>query len=43
MKRIIIPSVNFNNQKVLAFKTPELLSKFIKNFKDLIEIAKPLL
>lgn len=29
--------------KVLAFKTPELRDKFLDTFRDLIEIAKPLL
>nr|DAQ42184.1 MAG TPA: hypothetical protein [Caudoviricetes sp.] len=29
--------------KVLAFKTKELRDKFLENFRDLIEIAKPLL
>ena len=33
----------FNVQKVLSFKTEELRDKFLENFKDLIEIAKPLL
>ena len=30
-------------QRVLAFRTKELGDEFYKNFKDLIEIAKPLL
>lgn len=30
-------------QKVMAFKTKELMNEFVKNFKDLIETAKPLL
>lgn len=38
-----IRTVNTVIQKVLAFKTEELRNKFIENFKDLIEIAKPLL
>lgn len=29
--------------RVLTFKTRELMEKFFENFKDLIEIAKPLL
>ena len=33
----------FNVQKVLSFKTEELRDKFLENFRDLIEIAKPLL
>jgi hypothetical protein len=30
-------------QKLLNFKTAELRDKFLENFKDIIEIAKPLL
>lgn len=30
-------------RKILAFKTPELRNKFLENFRDLIETAKPLL
>ena len=30
-------------KKMLAFKTEELRDKFLENFRDLIEIAKPLL
>lgn len=33
----------FNVQKVLSFKTKELRDKFLENFRDLIETAKPLL
>ena len=33
----------FNVQKILAFKTEELRDKFLENFRDLIETAKPLL
>ena len=33
----------FNVQKVLSFKTEELRDKFLENFRDLIETAKPLL
>ena len=29
--------------RILAFKTEELRDKFLENFEDLIEIAKPLL
>ena len=32
-----------NISKILAFKTLELRDKFFKNFRELIEIAKPLL
>ena len=31
------------SHRVLAFKTLELRDKFVENFRDLIEIAKPLL
>jgi hypothetical protein len=31
------------NQRTLAFKTAELRDKFLENFRDLIEQAKPLL
>lgn len=34
---------NTSIQKILAFKTSELRDEFLENFKDLIEIAKPLL
>ena len=34
-------TIYFN--KILAFKTLELRDKFLENFKDLIETAKPLL
>lgn len=34
---------NSNIQQVLAFRTIELRDEFYNNFKDLIEIAKPLL
>ena len=33
----------FTVQQSLAFKTEELRDKFLENFRDLIEIAKPLL
>lgn len=33
----------YNWNKVLTFKTPELRNKFFENFKDLLEVAKPLL
>lgn len=32
-----------NLQRILAFKSASLSNKFFENFKDLIEIAKPLL
>jgi hypothetical protein len=32
-----------SRQQVLAFKTAELRDQFLENFRDLIEIAKPLL
>lgn len=33
----------YKTQSVLSFKTKELRDKFLENFRDLIEIAKPLL
>lgn len=36
-------SVFNSHQKILAFRTAELRNNFHKNFRDLIEIAKPLL
>lgn len=35
--------IYFNIQKVLSFKTEELRDEFLENFRNLIEIAKPLL
>ena len=35
--------VNYRSQRVLTFKSLELLDKFLENFEDLIKIAKPLL
>jgi hypothetical protein len=39
----IIKEVLQTVSEVMAFKTEELREKFLENFKDLIEIAKPLL
>lgn len=36
-------SFSIYTQRILSFKTQELRDKFLKNFKDLIEIVKPLL
>lgn len=36
-------SVYFHSQRILAFRTRELRDEFYDNFKELIEIAKPLL
>ena len=36
-------SVHFYSQRVLAFRTKKLRDEFYNNFKELIEIAKPLL
>lgn len=33
----------YTTSKILTFKTRELCTKFLNNFRDLIEIAKPLL
>lgn len=43
MKDQIHNDVNVGTCRILAFKTKELSDKFLNNFKDLIEIAKPLL
>ena len=40
---IIIKDCFFSHQRILFFKTQELRDKFLIQFKDLIEIAKPLL
>lgn len=32
-----------NTARTLSFKTEELRDKFLENFKELIEIAKPLI
>ena len=34
---------NSYTQRILAFKTAEIRDKFLKDYRDLIEIAKPLL
>lgn len=39
----IFKSCDVYTQRVLAFRTKELRDEFYNNFKDLIEIAKPLL
>lgn len=39
----IYSGYSYRAQDVLYFKTKELRDKFLENFKDLIEIAKPLL
>lgn len=39
----IIKECSFARQNILYFKTEELRDKFLIQFKDLIEIAKPLL
>lgn len=39
----ILRAVHANITHVLAFETDALRNEFLKNFKDLIEIAKPLL
>jgi hypothetical protein len=42
-KNYISLDVVWEFHRILAFKTQELACLFLKNFKDLIEIAKPLL
>lgn len=39
----LIAHINFSNNTLMAFKTRELRDEFIKNFKELLEIAKPFL
>ena len=39
----ICKQVNINDNSILAFKSATLRDKFLTNFKDLIEVAKPLL
>lgn len=43
MKDQIYRGVNAGTCRILAFKTEELSNEFLNNFKDLIEIAKPLI
>lgn len=43
MKDQIYRGVNAEICRILAFKTEELCNEFLNNFRDLIEIAKPLL
>ena len=42
-KNNIIKNLYGGKHRILAFKTEELRDKFLENFEDLIEIAKPLL
>lgn len=42
-KNTIVKNFYGNRHKILSFKTEELRDKFLENFEDLIEIAKPLL
>ena len=39
----ISKSKNRGDENILSFKTDKLRDKFVKNFRELIEIAKPLL
>jgi len=39
----IIKCSYYGTSRILAFKTQELCDQFLENFRDLIEIAKPLL
>ena len=39
----IVKGFGYISSSVLAFKTKEIRDKFLENFRDLIEIAKPLL
>lgn len=40
---IISAECNWSDNRILAFKTAELCDQFLENFRDLIEVAKPLL
>ena len=42
-KNTIVKNFYGNRHKILSFKTEELRDKFLGNFRDLIETAKPLL
>jgi hypothetical protein len=42
-KNNIAKNIYGGKHRILAFKTEELRDKFLENFEDLIEIAKPLL
>jgi len=42
-KDIIVKGYTWTNSRILAFETAELRDQFLENFRDLIEIAKPLL
>lgn len=42
-KEVIYKETYYITRKLLYFKTAELRDKFLENFRDLIEIAKPLL
>jgi hypothetical protein len=42
-KNNIAKNIYGGKRRILAFKTEELRDKFLENFEDLIEIAKPLL
>lgn len=42
-RNIVVKNFYGNRHKILAFKTEELRDKFLENFIDLIETAKPLL
>lgn len=42
-KNVLVENTNINVNCILAFKTEELRDEFFTNFKDLLEVAKPLL
>ena len=42
-KNTMVKNFYGNRHKILSFKTEELRDKFLENFRDLIETAKPLL
>ena len=42
-RNIVVKNFYNHTKRILAFKTKNIRDKFLENFKDLIEIAKPLL
>lgn len=42
-KNVLVNNINTNISCILAFKTKEIRDEFFNNFRDLIEIAKPLI
>lgn len=40
---VIAKNIKYGEQSVLAFKTREIRDEFLENFRNLIEVAKPLI